>query len=403
MYLIIALTAMAAFAAGLWSGRARVETPASSPLQTQSPPGAETPSGENQIHLSAEAIRRGNIETAECRTTRLEESLELTGRLAINEENAARVGAFVGGRVRRILATVGDLVKQGQPLVYIHSHELRDARAAEEKALARVAEREKALVYAKAERERAERLLAAKALSIRERAQSLANETAAASELEQARAELTRASDFLEHLVTPADSPEDVVVLAPLAGVVLKRDITLGGVVNEGEELMSIANLNSLWAIAEAPQHMAAAVRTGQPVDVAISAFGDAKFSGKIVHIGETLDPQMRTIMLRALIHNPRGQLRPEMYASISIHGANANGGRPAVVVSRDAVQDFKGEPVVFLALGNGVFEKRSVRTGREKDGRIEILDGLQSGERVVTQGGFLLKSELLKGTISDE
>lgn len=398
-WLMLCLTSLVAFTVGLWSGRDRVETPAAI-AGANAKPTAETTADLQRVKLSAEAIHRGNIEIVECQATPLEETLPLTGRLAVNEDSAARVGSFVGGRISRILATVGEYVKKGEPLVYVHTHELRDARAAEEKALARVTEKEKALAYAKAESERAERLLAAKAISSRERAQADANVIAANGELEQARAELTRATDFLEHLATPEDSREDVVIVSPISGVVLKRNMTLGGVVNEGDELMNIANLDTLWAIADAPQHLAAAVRTGQPVEVGISGFGERKFTGRVVHLGESLDPQLRTVLVRALIDNPRGVLRPEMYASILLRGGQTRSG---VLIARDAVQEINGEPVVFAALADGVFEKRAVQTGREINGKIEIVRGLAGGERIVARGGFLIKSELLKGTISSD
>ena len=170
----------------------------------------------------------------------------------------------------RVLATVGDFVKKGQALIYIHSHELLDARANAAKAQAAVTEREKALAYAKAELDRADRLLAAKAVSKREQAQAAANVTAATAELEQARAELARASEWLEHLTVPHDSHEDIVIYAPISGVVLKRNVTLGTVVNEASDLMSIANLETLWAIAEAPQQQAASARVGQQVEIKV-------------------------------------------------------------------------------------------------------------------------------------
>jgi cobalt-zinc-cadmium efflux system membrane fusion protein len=302
--------------------------------------------------------------------------------------------------VTRVLATVGDFVKKGQSLIYIHSHELLEARADAEKARSKVAEKEKALVYAKAEQERAERLLAAKAISSREHAQAAANVIAASAELEQARAELARASEWLEHLTVPHDSHDDIVVYAPVSGVVLKRNVTLGTVVNEATDLMIIASLDTLWAIAEVPQQQALSVRVGQPVEMKISTFGDQRFAGRVIHIGETLNPDTRTAQVRCLVNNPRGNLRPEMYATISIASEK---GEEVLAVPTEAVNEMQGERVVFIALGDGLFEKRSVQTGREQKGMIEITGGLQAGQRVAIRGSFFIKSEFLKGTLSEE
>jgi membrane fusion protein, heavy metal efflux system len=289
---------------------------------------------------------------------------------------------------------------RGSALIYIHSHELLDARANAAKAQAVVTEREKALAFAKAELDRADRLLSAKAVSKREQAQAAANVTAAAAELEQARAELARASEWLEHLTVPHDSHEDIVIYAPISGVVLKRNVTLGTVVNEASDLMSIANLETLWAIAEAPQQQAASARVGQQVEIKVSTFGDRRFTGRVVYIGETLNPETRTAQVRCLVHNARGDLKPEMYATISIASEKEEN---VLAAPGEAVIEMQGERVVFVALGEGLFEKRPVQTGRQQNAMIEVTGGLRPGERVVTRGGFFVKSEFLKSTLSEE
>jgi cobalt-zinc-cadmium efflux system membrane fusion protein len=275
-----------------------------------------------------------------------------------------------------------------------------DARANAAKAQVAATEKEKALAYARAELDRADRLLAAKAVSRREQARAAANVTAATAELEQARAELSRASEWLEHLSVPHDSHDDIVIYAPISGVVLKRDVTLGTVVNEASDLMTIANLDTLWAIAEAPQQQAASVRVGQQVEIKISTFGERLFTGRVVHIGETLNPETRTAQVRCLINNPRGDLRPEMYATIDIASET---GRQVLAAPSEAVIEMQGERVVFVSPGPGLFEKRTVQTGRQQNGMIEIAGGLKPDDRIVTRGCFFIKSEFLKSTLSEE
>ncbi|MGE0126846.1 MAG: efflux RND transporter periplasmic adaptor subunit [Blastocatellales bacterium] len=403
--LLIFLLVLTVFITGLLVGRSRLGSPENIEAQgaAEAKPAdaaSEQKIAANQTRLSAEAIKRGQIEIGAVTTHPFQQTLEVTGRLALNEDASARVGTIVTGRVTRVLATVGDFVKKGQALIYIHSHELLDARANAAKAKAAVTEKEKALAYAKAELERSERLLAAKAVSKREQAQAAANVTAATAELEQARAELSRASEWLEHLTVPHDSHDDIVIYAPITGVVLKRDVTLGTVVNEASDLMAIANLDTLWAVAEAPQQQAASARVGQTVEMKISTFGDQRFAGRVVHIGEMLTPETRTVQVRCLVNNPRGNLRPEMYATISIASEK---GQDVLAVPTEAVSELQGERVVFVALGAGLFEKKAVQTGRERNGMIEIISGLQAGQNVVTRGGFFIKSEFLKSTLSEE
>lgn len=366
----------------------------------EKPTEAEAPA--NQVQLSPEALKRGQIETAEVTTHTLRQTLEAPGRLAFNEDQAVRAGTIVGGRVTRVLATVGDFVKKGQALVYLHSHELIDARGAEAKAKAAVNEKERALAYAKAEAERAERLLEAKAGSKRELALAQANVNAAQGELEQAKAELERASEFLEHLSVPHDSHDDIVIYSPINGVVTKRNVSVGTVVTEATDMMMVADLSTLWAIASVPERQAAAVRIGQQVEARIAAFPEGRFTGRVLFLGNELDPQTRTVQVRCLINNPRGQLRPEMSATIKLDAGKLAEAQ-ALAVPRDAVQDVGGARVVFLALGEGKFEKLVVQTGREQDGLLEILSGVQSGQRIVTRGAFFIKSEFLKGSLAEE
>jgi membrane fusion protein, heavy metal efflux system len=398
---LIALLLLAAvFIAGLLLGRSSSDGSEKAVESKSASAAGEQKTRANQARLSPEAVERGQIEIGAASNNAFRQTLQLPGRLALNEDTAARVGTIVTGRVTRVLATVGDYVRKGQALIYIHSHELLDARANAAKAQAKVTEKEKAMAYAQAELDRADRLLASKAISRREQAHAAANVTAATAELEQARAEVSRASEWLEHLSVPHDSHDDIVIYAPINGVVLKREVTLGTVVNEASDLMTIANLDTLWAIAEAPQQQAASVRAGQQVEIKVSTFGDRLFSGRVIHIGETLNPETRTAQVRCMVQNPRGELRPEMYATIDIASET---GRQVLAAPSEAVIEMQGERVIFVALEPGLFEKRPVQTGREQNGMIEITGGLKPDDRIVTRGGFFIKSEFLKSTLSEE
>lgn len=354
----------------------------------------------NRVEFSPEALKRAGIETAEVTAQPLGQVLTTTGQLALNEDSVVRIGTFVDGRVTHIFAKVGDAVRKGQTLVHIHSHELTDARGAVAKAKALVAEKEKALAFAKAEADRAERLFAAKAIAKREVDQTNAHVVALNAEIELAKAELERAAEFLEHLAVDQDAPDEVAIHSTLSGIVTKRMITEGTVVSDATDLMEVANISTLWAVAEVPEAQAAFARIGQTVSIQLPALGDATISAKVIHLGTSLNPETRTVQVRCLVNNARGNLRPEMYATINI-----NGGAPqaALAVPREAVQDINGEKVVFLALENNTFEKRVVQVGREQGNLLEITNGLQAGSRVAIKGTFFIKTEFLKGSLSEE
>ncbi len=354
----------------------------------------------NRVELSAEAIKRAGIETAEAALQSLGQLLTATGRLALNDDAVVRIGTFVDGRVVHIFAKVGDHVRKGQTLVHIHSHELTDARGAFAKAKATLVEKEKALAFAQAEADRADRLFTAKAIAKREVDQANAHVVAIKAEIELVKAELERAGEFLEHLAVDQDAPDEVAIHSTASGIVTKRLITEGTVVSDAADLIEVANVSTLWAIAEIPEAQASFARLGQAVNIKVPALGDATISGKVVHIGTSLNPDTRTVQVRCLVNNARGNLRPEMYATMQLSGGAV---ASTLAVPRAAVQDINGEKVVFVALENNAFEKRVVELGREQGEFIEITKGLEVGTRVVTKGGFFIKTEFLKASLEEE
>lgn len=398
LFLIIAVSLALGLAARYLFRPSEREAASATPASHTSPDAAPS-----IIVLSAEAMARGDIRIIAVARRSLPQELRVTGRVQVNEDRAVRVGSPVEGRVTRVLATVGDRVRAGQPLVALHSHELVAARSDYEKAKAAVARAEKARAYAAAELERANRLLEAKAISRREHLRAAADLAAAEAELEQARAELRRAEEFLHHLGAWPEMSDEVIIRAPIAGVVLERRVTVGTVVTPSTDLMTIADLSTLWVIAQVPEPQAARIRPGQLVSITVAAFADQHFTGRVTYIGESLDPQTRTVQVRCLVQNRHERLRPEMYATITITLGETS---PRVVIPREAVQEIGGEFVVFVERAPGRFEKRSVQLGLSAltpEGEwVEVTAGLREGERIVARGSFLLKSELLKGAIQE-
>jgi cobalt-zinc-cadmium efflux system membrane fusion protein len=355
------------------------------------------------LSLAPEVLEQGGIESAPVTTRELHETFEVTGRIQLDEDRTARVGSPAEGRVASVRIRLGDHVRRGDPLLDIHSHELIVARADYDKAKADVAAAERRLRYAETELARANRLLEAKALSDRERLFAASELVAIQSELSRALSERTRATDYLDHLgVTDPESAQggDIVVRAPLDGVVLEREVTLGTVVNPADDLVLLADLSTLWVVGEVPERQATMVHAEQEAEVEVAAFPGEHFSARVFHIGETLDPSLRTVRVRATLENPDGRLRPEMYATMWILLDPAPA---AIVVPESALQTIEGDSVVFVDLGEGRFEKRAVEITRRVDGWAEVASGVVEDERVVSVGSFLVKSELLRGRLAEE
>jgi len=125
-----------------------------------------------------------------------------------------------------------------------------------------------------------------------------------------------------------------------------------------------------------------------------VRAFADRKFPGKVLRLGERLDPQTRTLQVRVLLPNPQGLLKPDMFATAEFETVEM---QRVVQVPEAAVQDVNGKPMVFLNRGPGSFHPREVTVGAKSGGRVQVLSGLKAGDSVVVNGAYLLKTQMMK------
>jgi membrane fusion protein, heavy metal efflux system len=327
------------------------------------------------------------------------------GKLQINQDASWQVGALTDGKILTVLARVGDKVKTGQVLAVVHSHDVHDARAKYRQAVAEL-QRQKALAeQATTVRDRTRRLFDLRAAS---REQLDAAETAyqsartgiisAQAEVEKAKIHLVDFLDVPIEIQSPPDhaSPSDsLTIKAPAAGTVIRRNATPGTVVSAGDPVFTIANLASLWMIAAVNETDMARVHQGQRVEISVLAFPERKFAGRVLQLGEGFNPQTRTLQVRVLIPNPQELLKPEMFARADFA---LDSTRQALQVAESALQELNGKQVVFLREPGGSYLPREVKIGSRSNGAVEILSGLETGDPVVVQGGYLLKSQLMKG-----
>jgi len=366
---------------------------------------AETKKDPNLLTLSPDAAKYANLQFAEVAEQQISAPLEVTGHIAINEDRTVRVGSLFSGRILEVPVKVGDRVGRGQALAKMHTHEVHEAEAEYAKAQAELTQRKTNAEFAKSMMERAERLYQAKAGSLNEMEKARVEYQAATQEILRAEAELERAIGHREHLGLPdnLNYDEPVVIKAPAAGVVMKRDITPGASVNPGDNMFLISDLSSVWVMAEVPEKFLSSLKLGATVQIKVAAYPEESFTGRIARLGETLNAETRTLEVRCVVENRAGKLKPEMYATI---GVTIGETRPAVMVSNAALQDINGEIVVFVAKDQNQFEKRVVKVERRQlalGDLVEVLSGLSRGERVVTVGSFQLKTEFQKEKLSEE
>jgi len=366
---------------------------------------AETKKDPNLIALSPDAIKYAKLEFTEVTEAQVTAPLEVTGHIAINEDRTVRVGSLFSGRILEVPVKVGDQVARGHALAKMHTHEVHEAQAEYAKAQAELKQRKTNADFAKSLMERAERLYQAKAGSLNELEKSKVEYQAAIQEIARAEAELERAIGHREHLGLPDSQNYDelVIIKAPAAGVVMKREITPGASVNPGDNLFLISDLSSVWVMAEVPEKHLSSLKIGAGVQIKVAAYPDEMFAGRIARLGETLNAQTRTLEVRCLVENRAGKLKPEMYASISLGGLTVGEKRPAVMVSSTALQEMDGQTVVFVAKDQNQFEKRVVKIDRKQGELVEVLSGLSRGERVVTAGSFQIKTEFQKDKLAEE
>jgi multidrug efflux pump subunit AcrA (membrane-fusion protein) len=352
-----------------------------------------------------ETVRKDlGITLAEAQEAPVGTPVSATGQLQVNEDATWLVGAITDGKITSVPVLVGDMVREGQSLAILHSHEVHDARATLRQATSELAKQKVLAEQARSVRDRARRLLDLRAAS---REQVDAAETmyvsamnsvsAAQADVDKARFHLT---DFLE---VPAEAPpgsehdpklEGLTIKAPASGTLMERKATAGTVVSTGDPVFTIADLRSLWLIAAVNEADMSRVRPNQRVDITVRAFTDRKFTGRVLRLGERLDPQTRTLQVRVLVPNPSGLLKPDMFAAAEFETGET---RRSIQVPEAAVQEVNGKQMVFVKTSAGNYQPTEVALGGKIAGRVELLSGIKAGESVVVGGAYLLKTQLMK------
>lgn len=187
---------------------------------------------------------------------------------------------------------------------------------------------------------------------------------------------------------------------SPIDGVIVERKSTVGELIGKETEVYTVSDPTDLWLIIEVKERDLGAVRVGQEADFTVLAYPVEKFRGQIALIGNRVEPESRTLEVRAEVSNQDGRLKPGMFADVEIATTAIE---DALTISDTALQTMEDTQVVFVATSDNRFEKRAVKLGLEQRGRVQILDGIKEGDRVVTEGSFILKSELLKGQLGEE
>ncbi len=205
-------------------------------------------------------------------------------------------------------------------------------------------------------------------------------------------------------VVAQLESPEllgkPLLLRAPIGGVVMERSRSIGEIVGKEMPIYTISDPSSLWVIGEVRERDLALVRVGQEATFSVLPYPGRTFRAKIERIGGEVEQKTRTVEVRMSIANGDGALKPGMFADIEIVTTVLEN---VPLISDAALQTDGEEQIAFVEKGAGEFERRVLRLGAEEGGKVQVLEGLAPGEHVVTEGSFILKSEMLKGELGEE
>lgn len=354
----------------------------------------------NELTLSAEQVAHGAVKWAPAALSTATEAVELPGELKVDEDHTARISAPARGRVLAIRANVGDRIARGQVVVTLQSDDATAARANQAKATADLGRQQSALEYATTSRERAERLLALKAVAQQEVERARAEEKTAAAALAQAQAETERASTALAVLdVDPTTG--HIQLKSALGGVVLSREAFPGSVVDAGATILVVTNPDSLWLQVAVPDRLAVRITPGAHLRFSVAADPAETIDARVHSLATSVDPATRTVLVRAVIANPKRRLRPEMLATVRMETGVPQTG---VAVPDDAIQRLGERPVVFIAepdgRGGARFRARDIEVAAKAEGGRQIVRGVKAGELVVTEGAFAVKAQFGRSRI---
>jgi cobalt-zinc-cadmium efflux system membrane fusion protein len=355
------------------------------------------------VVFNASQLSHGGVRWSPVALSPSSASAIVPGQIVPNEDRTARLGAPARGRVIAVRVRPGDRVSRGDVLVTMQSAEAGMAQADVWKAEAELVSKKAQAVYAASARARAERLLALKAIPQQDYERAIADDEQARASLSQAQSEVRRARSTASVLDanTSVSASGEIALRSPLTGVVLARTAIPGTVVEAGAPLAVVTDPSSLWVAIAAPETMAGLFTRGGRLRLTVPAYPADTFAARVEAVSAGLDPDTRTLSIRAVTSDAKGKLKAEMLASVEVQGGRS---LLAAVIPEDAVQIVAGVPTVFVvetdAKGGARFSRRTVELGARGNGRVAVINGLRAGDLVVTQGAFAVKAEFQKGAM---
>ncbi len=330
---------------------------------------------QSPVVLDAEAARKIGVTYATVEHRALPMFVRTVGTVTYDETRVVTVNPKIAGWVERLFVNfTGAPVREGQPLMEVYSPALVSAQ-------------EELLLAVRLARDAGEGRAAANAREL----------------LESSRRRLAYWDVPQEQIRRIEESGEPTKTLtlhAPASGIVVEKNVVEGDRIMPGMTVYRIVDLSRVWVEADVFEKDLGLVRTGQGALVSFEAFPGQTFSGRITYVYPTINIQTRTGRIRLELANPRLDFKPGMYARISLEMIPAG---PTLVVPRSAVIQTGERALVYVSGSDGVLRPREVTPGRTAGRFMELLEGVEAGERVVSSAAFLVDAESKLGTMSGD
>ena len=399
---VVALVAIAAIAGLLLWNRNRTgagrPVPAPSAIAEGPATTATQPqTAESTVTLSTQAAQNAGIKVETVGEQLVANSTGAsalaTGTVQANTYRTTPVVSLVGGIVRRVNAELGQNVRQGQTMAVVFSDDLAMAQSKYLAAMADLEEHHK-------HHARTMKLVEIGAASREEVEQATTKLQTAEAEVASERQRLLLlgfSQQRVSQLKSSSQVSSEVSLPAPISGSVISRSANPGEVIQADKEILRVADLSSVWVIGQVYEKDLGSVRVGSGASVTSDAYPGKVFRGRVSYVDPTLDTATRTGQVRIELANPGQALKIGMYVNIAF-GATGAAEKTAPTIPASAVQNLNNQQVVFVSTSDpNVFVIRPLHLGPETNGHYEVLEGLNVGDRIVTEGSFLLRAEWLK------
>jgi RND family efflux transporter MFP subunit len=299
-------------------------------------------------------------------------------RFKVDEAFASKVGSPLSGRVTNVFIELGQPVKTGQPLFAVASPDIAELRASQQKAAVD-------LEVAKAAYERIKAMVEARALPAKDEIES-------DSQLRQAELALKLAQTKLSSLKVSSTGDNEFKVLAPRDGAVIEKAVLPSQHVDSDDTLVSIADLDAVWVVADLFEADAVGLSTGMKARVTSPSLPGFQAEADVERVSSVVDPERHTVGVRVKLANADGRIRPNTFAEVRFLSAAAGG---STEIAASALVSDGPKQYVYVQDTPGHFVRRDVVAGAVRDGRISIVSGLKAGETVVEQGAVLLDNQI--------